>query len=139
MSIAELQKPIARKFCNALIKEAKTTEEVSRMMRAESRAVVALTRRLGGGLWVGGACYLTDSLLVFEPNSLNSMMHESDCSFSIPLSDIVKTERRFGVLTGIIDIHTAHKQYSLRMFNANGFRKLLESTRLGISKTVHSS
>jgi len=126
---------IARKLCNALIKDAEAdfglvfglfgaigidaNEEVF-------EKTIAGFKKMYGGLWVGGTAVLTEEAVAFQPNLVNKLVHMQDYSLRIPLSDITAVENRDGFLTKIINIKTAKGTLRIRCFGAPAFAELID-------------
>ena len=65
---------------------------------------VKLTRKLFGGLWVGGVMRLYSDRLEFEPNALNQATTEGDLALKVYWKSLVKISCRSGMGTGVLDL-----------------------------------
>lgn len=89
------------------------------------KAVLAGFRKVYGGLWVGGSLTLDHERLWVRQNLMNRLAHTDDYSLSIPLEEILRAEWTFGVVTGIVVVHTVHGTLKLRCFGARPFQEEL--------------
>ena len=99
---------IAWKFANALIPDAAPSERVLALDRlwgvAALRRTLERFKSTHGGLWVGGAVYVTADSLSFEPNAVNIKAHSNDVSWSLPLRSIDGVQDNFGYVTRIVEL-----------------------------------
>jgi len=126
--ISELQ-VIEKKICNALIKDAKpnfnfyivpfASNGVAGMVIAD--AVIKSFKKMFDGLWVGGTVYMASDCVIFNPNSLNKMLHSNVGRIEIPRSDIVGVDKEFGLVTSIICIKTNNGILKIRCYGASSF------------------
>ncbi|HEY1751049.1 MAG TPA: hypothetical protein VGG29_07285 [Caulobacteraceae bacterium] len=80
-----------------------------------------LLRRLDarqGGLWVGGALSVYEDGMRFEPNALNRAIQDGGLVTELRWPEVVGISRRFGFLTGIIEVAHAHGTQAFRCFGA---------------------
>lgn len=113
---------IETKLVNALIPDAEPDEAIE--LPYVDRSTWKIVRRFKsyyGGLSVGGEAKLTDTHLVFEPNSMNKAVHTDDTSFALPLNAIIEVTVEPGFLTKIIAMHTREGAYRIRCFGAAKF------------------
>ena len=114
-----------RKFGNARVKDAEIEFLVYAAAGVENAPSMMLVlgafKKAYGGLWVGGAITLDDNTLTFRANMLNRAIHKDLSEISIPLKDITSVNKRFGVLTGIIDIETDAGTLAVRLYGAKKF------------------
>lgn len=131
-----LQSAIDKRLSNALIKDAEPDFEVffavSEVLglgagKGAVNSVSLVAKKLVGGLWVGGTTYLADDAIIFRPNLLNRLVHKQDCSVIIPLHEITKVNKRFGIGTQIIDIGTLKGVLSIRCYWATSFAEAINS------------
>ena len=87
---------------------------------------LSLFKKLSGGLWVGGTTYLIENAISFRPNLINRLVTKSDCSLNIPLSEVTEVEKRFGIITQIIDMKTSKGTLRIRCYSANAFLALIK-------------
>jgi hypothetical protein len=129
-----MQRILEKRVSNALIKDAVPDFEilfiVADMVGLEEiknplKLTMAVTKKMMGGLWVGGTTYLTEDALVFRPNWANRFFHEGDCSVSIPLTDIVEVTKVPGLVTQIIDAKTAKGTLRFRCYRRDSFYDLI--------------
>jgi hypothetical protein len=113
------------KIANALISDAEMSFGAKFFVGAVGLAItepiIDAFKAAMGGLWVGGTVTLFDSLISFAPNAMNRVFHGNDCSVALPLAAVLEIRVRFGFLTKIIDLVTAHGTLSIRCFGAEGF------------------
>jgi hypothetical protein len=125
--------PIARKMVNALVADAEMDFLVKYLLNAANLgfADVVLTefKKAMGGLWVGGTATLYESKLAFHPNLMNRLVHAGDYSIEIPLREITDIQIRFGFVTKIIDIKTAHGTLSIRCYGAESFAETIRTLK----------
>lgn len=133
--------PIAHKWANALIRDAEPNETFDVLIdpvtyglpsipRLSARWMLRALKAKQGGLWVGGDLYLYGDRLTFEANRLNSSVQTGTLSFELLLKDITSVTRRFGLVTGIVDIvHGGHRT-AVRCYGARQFAELLQVTIL---------
>jgi hypothetical protein len=121
---------VENKVCNFLIPDARATPHLYSSfanlpgMHSKERVLTLFSQRfraIYGGLWVGGTATLNAVQLSFVPNAMNQLMHEADYSLSIPLRDIAHLQYEFGLLSGVIHLHTRGGLMKLRCFGARGF------------------
>jgi len=135
-----MQKILGKRVSNALIKDAEPDFEalfivadVAELVGLEGvppiknsiKLTMSLSRKLMGGLWVGGTTYLTEDALVFRPNWLNRHIHKGDCSVSIPLTDLAEVVKVPGIFTQIIDAKTAKGTLRFRCYHRDLFYDLI--------------
>ena len=136
---------IAKKACNALIEDAKVDINkwvvptvaaglVTGNLSFAGSAIIAGTvpsiyKRMFNGLWVGGSAILTDAEFVFVPNKLNAALHKEVLSLKIPLESIHSVEKKFGLVSGIIEIEAQQGILKLRVMNAKSFCNMINETR----------
>jgi hypothetical protein len=117
--------PIVQKKVNALVAGAEMGFGAKFLVKATgldvTETVLKEFKKAMGGLWVGGTATLHETKLAFRPNALNRALHAGDYSVEIPLREISDIQVRFGFITKIIDIVTAHGKLSLRCFGAEDF------------------
>lgn len=90
-----------------------------------------------GGLWVGGRATLTDTMLTFEPNVLNRLLHENGeaLRLDLPLAAIDQVATRFGWFTGIIDVTAQGAVFSLRCYGSKGFAAKIDAAVAALART----
>lgn len=138
MSQINDQEIIEKKVCNAKIEGATpnfTAYFVSFVSGGLGGAiafasVIGAFKKMMGGLWIGGNVYLTSKSIIFKPNKLNTALQSNVDAVEIPLKDIVNTEKEFGVLTGIICIHTESGTLKVRCYNASRFMERINKNIL---------
>jgi hypothetical protein len=113
---------IATRLANALFPDATPDQAVIGAHGPVAHAIASFARR-HGGLWVGGKAVLTDEGLGFAPNALNRAVHAEGGALrlDLPLGEIRSVTKRFGWVTGIIDIGTDGGTFSLRCYGAKAF------------------
>lgn len=132
---------LATKACNALIADAQvdfqrwvfpaaTAGIATGNLSFAGAALVAgavpgVFKRMLNGLWVGGTALLTESDFAFFPNKFNTLLHKELPSIKIPLHSIQSATRRFGFVSGIIEIETRSGVLKIRVFNAESFCALI--------------
>ena len=126
---------IAHKWANALIPDAEPNGNFDRkigpgLSRVFARWLLKTSKVRKGGLWVGGDLRLYEDRLGFESNRWNSEIQTGTLSFVIMLGTISDVTRRFGVITGIIDISHGGKRTSVRCYGATTFAELLKAAVL---------
>jgi len=121
------QNIIGKRLCNAFIKDAEVKAPFYAITSVN--AVISDFKERMGGLWVGGATYLTKDAIIFRPNLVNRLIHKQDYSVRIPLSEIVAVQKRFGFVTQIIDIKTGKGIFSIRCFRPNSFIDMINNAR----------
>lgn len=102
------------KFANAFVPQAVTSQLVA---GAVLRAVDNYGQQ-HGGLWVGGKVTVTQEGLSFVPNAMNVAMHKGLQPTHIPLRDVLRVQRQFGWLTGIVVVAHAQGEFRFRCFGA---------------------
>ena len=102
------------KFSNAFIPNAVPSEFI------EGAAGKELQRLLKkhGGLWVGGNVVIDARGLTFTPNRMNTALHKGLDTLHIPLTEIRSARRRFGWLTGIVEVEHDEGLFWARCFGA---------------------
>jgi hypothetical protein len=122
---------IEKKTVNALVPDAEIgfiAEFVMEMTDTKiTKDVLKQFQKAMGGLWVGGSATLYGTKLQFRPNTINRMVHADDYSLEIPLSEITEVGVRFGMVTRIIDIVTAHGKFSMRCYGAKNFAETIRN------------
>ncbi len=129
MNLINDQEIIEKKVCNAKIEGATPnfTAYLVSFVSGGLGGVIALGSVMGafkkmiGGLWVGGNAYLTSKSIIFKPNKLNAGLHSNIDAIEIPLKSIIKLNKEFGMITGIININTDSGSLKIRCYNAYGF------------------
>jgi hypothetical protein len=127
---------IAWKFANALIPDAAPSERVVALDRLWGGAALRRTlerfKSTHGGLWVGGAVYLTADSLSFEPNAVNIKAHSNDVSWSLPLRSIDRVQDNFGYVTRIVELKLKDgSTVAFRCFGAKAFAQYIEAVMKG--------
>ena len=125
--------PILEWTVNALIPGAEPNSEFARASfvfdprgRGIFKAVLGGFKKLQGGLWVGGRLHAGDDRLTFVPNALNAGAVDGATSVSIPFDRITGIHRRFGFLSGIVDVETqSGPTHSFRTFGAEKLARIL--------------
>jgi hypothetical protein len=121
---------IAKRICNALIKEAEPDLVVAQIVAGGLGVgagintvgpVLRLFKKSYGGLWVGGTAVLTEQALSFHPNVLNLALHKGDYSLEIPLKAITDVQDKGGIITKIIEVRTSTGTLAIRCFWAKAF------------------
>ena len=77
---------------------------------------------------------LIHTALHFRPNRLNRVLHEQGEALvlDVPLADITAAQRRFGFISGIVDITTDSGCFSLRCFGARGLAaQIRDAAKIG--------
>jgi hypothetical protein len=125
--------PIAQKTVNALVADAEMGFGAKFLVNATgldvTEDILKEFKKAMGGLWVGGTAKLYKTKLAFRPNALNRVVHAGDYSVEIPLQEISDIQVRFGFVTKIIDIATAHGGLSLRCFAAQDFAETIRTQK----------
>jgi hypothetical protein len=123
--------PIVQKAVNALMADAEMGFGAKFLVHATgldvTETVLKEFKKVMGGLWVGGTATLYERKLAFRPNALNLAVHAGDYSVEIPLQEISDIQVRFGFVTKIIDIVTAHGKLSMRCFEAEDFANMIRT------------
>ncbi len=83
-----------------------------------ARLSVARYKRRHKGLWVGGEVVLGRDGITFTPNALNRAIHERVQVITIPASNIISIRRRFGWLSGIVEVRHDSGLFEFRCFGA---------------------
>lgn len=139
-----------KRVANALFKDAKMSQDAAAAIGRVAGALGA-GAKMGlesahltldrfasryGGLWVGGRASLTDTMLMFEPNALNRMIHENGetLRLDLPLEGIERVETRFGWFTGIIDVTAGGAVFSLRCYGSKTFAAKIEAARASVAQ-----
>ncbi|WP_459855463.1 hypothetical protein [Dongia sp. agr-C8] len=115
--------PTASRIANALITDARPVRGTNFVILIGIWPV----RKFYGGLWVGGRLSLFPDRLEFSANDLNRRMTEGVLDLTIPLDSIRAVQRRFGIVTGIIDVITDTGPNSFRCYGAARFTEMLRS------------
>ena len=102
------------KFSNAFIPNAIPSRHIG---GAAGREVQRLLKK-HGGLWVGGKVTINASGLTFTPNDMNAALHKGLETVHISLTDIRSARRRFGWLTGIVEVEHIEGFFKFRCFGA---------------------
>jgi hypothetical protein len=102
------------KFCNAFIPNAIPSRHIG---GAAERELQRLLKK-HGGLWVGGKVTIDPGGLTFTPNGMNAALHEELETVHISLTDIRSARRRFGWLTGIVEVEHNEGLFKFRCFGA---------------------
>lgn len=128
------EKVLDKRMANALFKDIDVNRLGKLMLGFDGRVSLALSRKLVGGIWVGGNAYLTPTRLEFEPNGLNKMFHKNAEALRvvIDLRELQPVTRRFGVGTKIIDLKTQDMTMSLRCLNSARFADAIENARINL-------
>jgi hypothetical protein len=150
--IALAPKLLAKKACNALIADASldfqrwivpvlaasiATGNLALAAAAISTAAsTSIYKSMFSGLWVGGSSILTNSDFCFVPNALNVALHKELSIIRIPLESIESVKRKFGVLSGIIEIRTRLGVLKVRTMNATGFAGIIEDAIASQKKAI---
>ena len=130
---------IGRKAANALFPRAELSSTLGKVLTVAGvdgpvKRTLAAFSLAHGGLWVGGRAELTDTALHFRPNRLNRVLHEQGEALvlDVPLADITAAQRRFGFISGIVDITTDSGCFSLRCFGARGLAaQIRDAAKIG--------
>ena len=127
---------IAWKFANALSPDAAPSERVLALDRLWGVAAIRRTlerfKATQGGLWVGGAVYLTADTLSFEANVLNIKAHRNDVSWRLPLQSIDRIQVKFGYVTRIVEVRLRDgATFAFRCFGAKAFARKIEAVMKG--------
>jgi hypothetical protein len=120
---------IESKLANALYRNARSNPTFVSLMRYLTFGLqdgsFNWIRRKYNGLWVGGTISLYTDRLEFVPNDLNRSVHEPLVNVAVPLSAIASVARRFGVVTGIVDVVYGTECFTFRCFNAKRFTEII--------------
>lgn len=135
-----------RKIGNALIEHAKPDFKVYLIPLAMEgvvaavgfAAVVAASKFLNGGLWVGGEIELGATTITFRPNAMNRALHKADYRVEIPLRDIIDVKNQFGLITGIIALLTTHGALKIRTYGAQDFAKRIQA-QVAVARAIPST
>ena len=123
---------IEKRQANALFQDVEvSTLSKLLLFGAGERTTFAISRKFMGGMWVGGDAYLTPDVLIFKPNFINRLAHKhaESLALSIPLVEVQSVERRFGILTKIIDLKIEGATFSIRCYRSEGFADAIEKAR----------
>lgn len=125
---------LAYRVCNACLTDVEPNEFFDLVMRAlgakqGAGAVLGLTKRLTGGLWVGGRVFLTSQRIVFMPNALNTAIQKGLQTVALNLRDVSGIERRAGFVTKIVDLETPGGVLSVRGAKMQAFADAIERAR----------
>lgn len=99
-------------------------------------AVLATSKFLSGGLWVGGEIELSGSTIAFRPNAINRALHKADYRVEIPLVDMTDVRNEFGFVTGIISLLTDNGLLKIRVYGAKEFADAIRG-RVAAVRTRH--
>lgn len=145
LSDGDAQKVLETRIANALFGDARISQKALAALSVVSRqggpgAALGMASiqptldafaRFYGGLWVGGRVTLSERVLTFEPNAINRAIHENGDSLrlDLPLRQIDMVRTRFGFISGIVDIVTDERIFSLRCFGAKRFAARIDAAR----------
>lgn len=133
--MAKPDRVLDKRVVNALFQDADINRLGKLMLGFDGKVSLAISRKLVGGIWVGGNTYLTPETISFQPNGLNRMFHRNmdDLRVVIPLADLAPVKRRFGVVTKIIDLTTDDMTLSIRCLNSARFADAIENARTNLA------
>ena len=150
MESTESKTLLGKKFANALLDTTVKQSAVTAADIAQMAGTAALTGfpvggntnqalstavKFVGGVWVEGVLSLYSDELRFEANTMNRAIQTGVLNVSIPMRSVVSATRRFGYITGIIDVVWTNdgqqQNNSFRCFNAKAFAQK-------ITTAVHS-
>ena len=60
-----------------------------------------------------------------QHHAIDPLDYDQKCDASLPLEEILRAEWTFGVVTGIVVVHTVHGTLKLRCFGARPFQEEL--------------
>ena len=115
---------ITKKIVNALIRDVTPSATV---FGGLERAIFEKWRQRVGGLWVGGDLFVFTDRLRFEANALNRAVQGGDLNFEIRLDSIASVERRWGLVTSIVDVIHGDCRSSFRCFGSGALAKVIEA------------
>jgi len=114
---------ITKKGINYFSSSAQVTKWLN--LRLDRKIVSETSKKLMGGLWVGGTCELhTDRLLVYG-NKLNRSIHEDLETLEIPLNAIDGVSLDKKITTDIIVIQFGGTEVNFRCFGADKFMRTI--------------
>lgn len=87
---------------------------------------LTIAKKVLGGLWVGGQVLLKQNEISFEPNRINTILHEGNLAIRIPYSEVQSIERCGGLVSGMIRIVTEVGTVLIRVFGADGFAERIK-------------
>ncbi len=118
-----------RRVANALFQKADLSLLGKVMLGFDGKIGLAISRKMIGGMWVGGNAYLTPETIEFHPGGMNKLFHTDaeELRMVIALTELVSIRLRPGVGTKIIDLNTQAVTLSLRCLNSIRFAEAIET------------
>ena len=120
-----------KRMVNALLKQADFNLLGKMMLGFDGKIGLAISKKMMGGMWVGGNAYLKPETIEFHPNILNKLFHTDaeDLRVVIPLAELTSTKKRFGIGTQILDLNTQDATLSIRCLNLASFAAAIGNAR----------
>lgn len=129
-----MEKPseiIAQKSVSALLDNAKMARISKMILGLDGQISAKLSKKMIGGQWISGTAYLTPVGFEFHPGLLNRPFFKNMDELCVRLNwpDITHLEKRFGMVSAIIDLKTATECHSIRCNGADAFIQRMDVLR----------
>ncbi|MEM7328817.1 MAG: hypothetical protein AAF437_08775 [Pseudomonadota bacterium] len=124
---------IAEKSVSALLDNAQMARISKIILGLDGQLSAKLSKKMIGGQWISGKAYLTPDTFEFQPGILNRPFFKDidALCMRITWSDIKRLEKRFGMVSPIIDLETLTETHSIRCNGAEAFLQRMNALRVG--------
>ncbi|MEL7032440.1 MAG: hypothetical protein AAGL97_04830 [Pseudomonadota bacterium] len=122
---------LAEKSVSALLDNAKMARISKMILGLDGQISAKLSKKMIGGQWISGRAYLTKTGFEFHPGLLNKPFFKNmdDLCLMLEWSDITDLEKRFGMVSAIIDLKTRNETHSIRCNGADAFLQQMDTLR----------
>lgn len=122
---------IVEKSVSALLDNAKMARISKMLLGLDGQISAKLSKKMIGGQWISGTAYLTPDRFEFQPGFLNRPFFKNldELGLRLSWSDITGIEKRFGMVTAIIDLKTSSESHSIRCNGAEQFIAQMDELR----------
>lgn len=124
---------IAEKSVSALLDNAKMARVSKMLLGLDGQISAKLSKQMIGGQWITGTAYLTPTGFEFHPGLFNRPFFKNVDELCVRLmwSDITHIEKRFAMVSQIIDLKTETETHSIRCHDADAFIRRMDTLRAG--------
>lgn len=122
---------ILEKSVSALLDNVQMARISKMLLGLDGQISAKLSKRMIGGHWIAGTAYLTPAHFEFHPGLLSRPFFKNadDLKLQIAWSDIARLDKRFGIVSAIIDVKTETETHSIRCHSADFLLEQMERIR----------
>lgn len=123
---------IVEKSVSALLDNAKMARISKMILGLDGQISAKLSKKMIGGQWISGKAYLTITGFQFHPSILNKpfLKNMEDLCLKVDWSDVTDLDKRFGMVSPIIDLKTATETHSIRCNGAESLLQRMDALRI---------